>query len=83
MLLCEVALGNMLELYTSFYVEKLPNGFNSVKAIGKMGGNWPTKTIVTPEGFQVPLGKEIETSEPTQEQFEKAESYMKGGDKKT
>lgn len=51
MLLCEVALGNMLELFMASYIEKLPQGYNSVKARGRMGANWANKTIVTPEGF--------------------------------
>lgn len=35
MLLCEVALGSMLDLYTATYIDKLPNGYHSVRAIGK------------------------------------------------
>lgn len=50
MLLCEVALGKHMDLYKQFYVEHLPNGYNSTRAIGRMGGNYE-KTIVTPEGF--------------------------------
>jgi hypothetical protein len=51
MFMCEVALGNMMELYRSFFVEKLPEKFDSVKAIGQFGGNYKHKTIVTPDGF--------------------------------
>ncbi len=50
MLLCEVALGKYMNVYKQVYVENLPLGYNSTRAIGKMGGNYE-KTIVTPEGF--------------------------------
>jgi hypothetical protein len=66
MLLCEVALGNMCDLYKQTYIEKLAHGFDSVQAIGKMGANYQHKTIVTPEGFEVPIGKAVATVEPTE-----------------
>lgn len=52
-MLCEVALGKYMDLYKQFYVSKLPDGYNSTRAIGRMGGNYE-KLIITPEGFEVP-----------------------------
>lgn len=67
MLLCEVALGNMCELYKQTYIEQTPHGYDSVHAIGKMGANYKNKTVVTPEGFEVPIGKPVETKDPTEQ----------------
>lgn len=51
MLMCEVALGNMMERYTDWIELKLPSQYNSVKAIGKLGSNFKNMTIVTPQGY--------------------------------
>jgi hypothetical protein len=59
MLICEVAFGKMMERYTDWTELKLPANYNSVKAIGYLGGNFKDKAIVTPEGYQVPFGAEI------------------------
>lgn len=40
MLLCEVALGQMLDLYMPCYIDPLPAGFNSVRGNGKTGANY-------------------------------------------
>jgi hypothetical protein len=65
MLMCEVALGEMMELYQSFYVENLPTKFNSVKGCGAKGPDFAKKTLITPNGFQVPVGKQISYEAPT------------------
>lgn len=75
MLLCEVALGNMMDLYKNNYIESLPNTFNSVRANGKKGANYEHKTVVTPEGFEVPMGKSIENEEPTPAKFDASLKY--------
>jgi hypothetical protein len=77
MLLCEVALGKMCEMYRQNNLEQLPHGFDSVKAVGKMGANYEHKTIVTPEGFEVPMGKAVESVVPTEAEFMKSMSYDK------
>lgn len=64
MLLCEVALGKMLELYKGHCVEKLPPGFSSVKAIGRSGANFDDKCVVTPDGYGVPIAV-VDNAEPT------------------
>lgn len=50
MLLCEVALGQTIDLFVSHNVDKLPKGYNSTRALGENGANYE-KTIITPEGF--------------------------------
>lgn len=55
MLLCEVALGKPMDIFLPHNVDKLPKGYNSTRAVGEMGANYD-KTIITPEGFQVPIG---------------------------
>lgn len=49
MLLCEVALGRSMDLYKQFNVQQLPDGYNSTRVIGRMGGN-EQKAIYTNEG---------------------------------
>jgi hypothetical protein len=52
MLMCEVALGEILELYAPHYVEKLPAEFDSVKGCGARGPDFdPSKLMTAPEGF--------------------------------
>ena len=48
MLMCEVALGEMMDLYQSYYVENLPSKFNSVKGCGAKGPDYEKKTLFTP-----------------------------------
>ena len=49
-MLCEVALGKCLDLYKYFYMNKLPEGYNSTRANGRSGRNYE-KVIVTPQGY--------------------------------
>ena len=42
-----------MNLYQYFYVNELPEGYDSTRAIGRMGVNYD-KAVVTPEGFDVP-----------------------------
>lgn len=51
MLMCEVALGEMMELYQPHYVNKLPPNFESVKGCGARGPVYNHMTIYTPQGF--------------------------------
>lgn len=67
MLMCEVALGEMMDLYQSFYVETLPTKFNSVRGCGAKGPDYAKKALITPSGFQVPVGKVIEYNSPKEE----------------
>ncbi|XP_077528678.1 poly-(ADP-ribose) polymerase [Haemaphysalis longicornis] len=55
LLLCEVALGNMYERKSAEYITKLPPNTHSTKGIGMTYPN-PENAVVTPEGFEVPLG---------------------------
>jgi hypothetical protein len=50
----------------------MPHGFDSVKAVGKFGANYQHKNIVTPEGFEVPMGKTVKTADPTSAEFMKS-----------
>jgi len=54
MMLVEVALGNMKELYNDQYMEQPLPGSDSTKALG---GIAPNKTTVTPDGVVVPFGE--------------------------
>ncbi|KAK5642118.1 hypothetical protein RI129_008285 [Pyrocoelia pectoralis] len=59
MLLSEVALGEMHELYNASYIEKLPKGKHSVKGVGRTEPD-PKGTISLKDKTEVPLGKGIE-----------------------
>jgi len=72
MLMCEVALGEMMELYQSHFVENLPTRFNSVKGCGAKGPDFEKKTLITPNGFQVPVGKQINYESPTVDHVKQA-----------
>uniref|UniRef100_A0A5S6QUU3 Poly [ADP-ribose] polymerase n=1 Tax=Trichuris muris TaxID=70415 RepID=A0A5S6QUU3_TRIMR len=58
LLLCEVALGNILELKKAKCIEKLPSGKHSVKGIGASMPN-PVEQETTNEGVVIPLGKPV------------------------
>jgi len=58
MLMCEVALGKMKELYRAEYMESPPEGFNSVKGMGERGPDF-SKSIVLPNGVIIPSGSMI------------------------
>jgi len=58
MLMCEVALGKIKELYRAEYMESPPAGFNSVKGMGERGPDF-TKSIVLPNGVIIPSGSMI------------------------
>lgn len=57
MLLCEVALGDMLECTKSEYITELPKGKHSVKGCGKTFPN-PDESHVA-DGVEIPLGKPV------------------------
>ena len=61
MLLCEVALGNCLELYKSQYIRTLPNEYHSVHGIG----SWhPSNSNVTSiDSIDISTGKIIQHNE--------------------
>uniref|UniRef100_A0A1Y1KWX6 Poly [ADP-ribose] polymerase n=1 Tax=Photinus pyralis TaxID=7054 RepID=A0A1Y1KWX6_PHOPY len=59
MLLSEVALGEMHELYNASYIEKLPKGKHSVKGVGRTEPD-PKETIKLKDNTEVPLGKGIQ-----------------------
>ncbi|KHJ46115.1 Poly(ADP-ribose) polymerase catalytic domain protein [Trichuris suis] len=58
LLLCEVALGNVLELKNAKYLEKLPTGKHSVKGIGETMPD-PAEQETTDDGVVIPLGKPV------------------------
>ncbi|XP_050521530.1 poly [ADP-ribose] polymerase [Daktulosphaira vitifoliae] len=58
LLLCEVALGNMVEHKKSHYIEKLPPGKHSCKGIGRTMPN-PSESLFIDDKVEVPLGKPI------------------------
>ncbi|KAG8225243.1 hypothetical protein J437_LFUL008780, partial [Ladona fulva] len=58
LLLCEVALGNMMEKHNAHYVEKLPKNIHSVKGVGMTQPN-PAESIKLEDGLEVPLGKGV------------------------
>ena len=71
LLLCEVALGKQLKKYRAEYIEKLDNRYNSVKGCGSNGPDFRNKSIVTPQGFQLPLGPAIKYDEPSKETIDR------------
>lgn len=59
-LLCEVALGRVKELRTSYEVlDKLPVEFDSVKSMGRMEPD-PNNKVVLPNGCVIPLGDMVQ-----------------------
>lgn len=58
LMLCEVALGNMLECSQSAYITKLPNGKHCTKGMGKAYPN-PEKSYIRDDGVEIPLGSVI------------------------
>lgn len=58
MLLCEVALGDMLECNAAKYVTSLPKGKHSTKGLGKTYPD-PSELHKRDDGVEVPLGKPI------------------------
>ena len=61
MLLCEVALGTVKELRTSYEtLDSLPAGFDSVKAIGRQEPD-QSNNIYMPNGAIMPLGEMVDT----------------------
>lgn len=58
MLLCEVALGDMLELTKANPCLKLPKGKHSCKGVGKNKPD-PAEDYTLSHGLKIPLGKSI------------------------
>lgn len=56
MLLCEVALGDMVEYENAHYVTKLPKNKHSVKGIGRTEPD-PKESYIREDGVEIPLGK--------------------------
>jgi hypothetical protein len=59
MLLCEVALGPMLEKKQAEFIEKLPPKYLSVKGMGTKGPDF-NKNVVLSNGAKVPIGDIID-----------------------
>ena len=60
LLICEVALGNMLELKAAKSdLKKLPDGKHSTFGRGRLMPD-PTKSLKTSDGVEIPLGTPIE-----------------------
>eukprot|EP01028_Stygiella_incarcerata_P008013 TRINITY_DN3378_c0_g1_i1.p1 TRINITY_DN3378_c0_g1~~TRINITY_DN3378_c0_g1_i1.p1 ORF type:complete len:949 (+),score=225.77 TRINITY_DN3378_c0_g1_i1:107-2953(+) len=55
LLLCEVALGEIHDVYEATYFDDAPEGFSSVHGVGKRTPD-PSKTLTLHNGVQVPLG---------------------------
>lgn len=58
MLLCEVALGDMMEYQQAHYVTKLPADKHSTKGVGRTCPD-PKEVFIRPDGVEIPLGKGI------------------------
>jgi poly [ADP-ribose] polymerase 1 len=58
LMLCEVALGDMVELTEAKYVEKLPKNKHSVKGVGRTQPN-PSESHHLEDGVEIPLGKPV------------------------
>lgn len=58
MLLCEVALGDMLECNAANYITKLPSDKHSTKGLGKTYPN-PKESHKRSDGVEVPFGKPV------------------------
>lgn len=58
MMLCEVALGDMMEYNAANYVTKLPKDKHSTKGIGKTYPN-PKEEHIRPDGVKLPMGKPV------------------------
>ncbi|XP_055614181.1 poly [ADP-ribose] polymerase [Uranotaenia lowii] len=56
MMLCEVALGDMVEYTQAHYVTKLPADKHSTKGVGRTQPN-PSEAYKRPDGVEIPLGK--------------------------
>jgi len=67
-LLCEVALGVMKELYEPEYMESAPEGYNSCKAIGTQSPDF-TRSLSLPNGVIIP-GPMIDPTKINQSQTE-------------
>lgn len=59
MMLCEVALGDMLELNKANYIKKLPNDKHSVKGVGRTYPD-PNEVHKQEDGVIIPHGKPVE-----------------------
>jgi len=57
--MCDVALGKMKRLYEATNVEKLEKPFSSVYGVGKRGPDH-SKSLIHPEGVQIPISPVIE-----------------------
>jgi poly [ADP-ribose] polymerase len=61
LLLCEVALGDMQELFTgNFNADQLPSGKLSTKGVGRTAPD-TKEYMALPDGVTVPLGKPVQT----------------------
>ncbi|XP_078592750.1 poly [ADP-ribose] polymerase tankyrase-like isoform X2 [Branchiostoma floridae x Branchiostoma japonicum] len=63
MLLCEVALGNPQDLYSSTYMERAPEGFHSTKGVGRREPR-ATGSITVQQGVTIPLGEIVDNPPP-------------------
>ena len=66
LLLCEVAVGNPYRTYTSEYMEKAKDGFDSTMGVGRYGPN-PNHPFVQYDGVKIPTGHQVETPKPAEE----------------
>lgn len=58
LMLCEVALGNSLELQQAQMIQKVPKGIHSVKGCGKTYPN-PDEAISMADGSEIPTGMPV------------------------
>ncbi|XP_037038851.1 poly [ADP-ribose] polymerase-like [Bradysia coprophila] len=58
LMLCEVALGNSLELQQAKMIQKLPKGIHSVKGCGKTYPN-PDEAVMMDHGCEIPTGMPV------------------------
>jgi len=57
-MLCEVALGNMMDKTTAFYVNQLPAGFQSLRGLGTSQPD-PNDLYTDKDGMIIPYGKQV------------------------
>lgn len=58
LMLCEVALGDMLELKNAEMITQLPKGKHSVKGLGQTYPN-PIEAVTLNDGVELPMGKPV------------------------
>ena len=67
-MLAEVVVGKSLEKYMGENIEKLPSGYQSVKALGREGPDY-AQSVVLQDGVTVPCGPHMQYPQPPPGQY--------------